>query len=200
MTAIERRESILMAAVSVFGERGYQGATTDAIAHVAGISQAYVVRMFGSKEELFVAAADWSVERVIEAFREAIAHFPPHATPKEKKLAMGSAYSGLLANYSPLLTLMHFSTLGRDPKFGPMAREHHLRIYRVVRDEALIPAPEATVFLAHGMLINVLLALRLPEIAESNRDAREHLSCAFEIDEEHVSELSRLQPRLFPEG
>ncbi len=57
LTSDQRRESILEAATVVFGERGYHGATTDAIASAAGISQAYVVRMFGSKEELFIAAA-----------------------------------------------------------------------------------------------------------------------------------------------
>ena len=55
LTPTDRREQILEAATVVFGERGYAGGTTDAIARAAGISQAYVVRMFGSKEDLFLA-------------------------------------------------------------------------------------------------------------------------------------------------
>src|SRR4051812_17841525 len=54
MRAVDRRERILAAAAEVFGRRGHVGATTDQIARAAGISQPYVVRMFGSKETLFL--------------------------------------------------------------------------------------------------------------------------------------------------
>src|SRR3954452_23641811 len=53
MRAVDRRERILAAAAEVFGRRGYVGATTDQIARAAGISQPYVVRMFGSRKALF---------------------------------------------------------------------------------------------------------------------------------------------------
>ena len=49
----ERREDILDAALQVFAERGYQGASTEEIARRAGISQPYVFRLFGTKKELF---------------------------------------------------------------------------------------------------------------------------------------------------
>ena len=44
LPAAERREQMLNAARIVFGERGYTGATTDAVAKAAGVSQAYIVR------------------------------------------------------------------------------------------------------------------------------------------------------------
>ncbi|GMA35913.1 helix-turn-helix domain-containing protein [Demequina litorisediminis] len=68
LSADDRREQILAAASVVFGERGYAGGTTDAIAREAGISQAYVVRMFGSKERLFRATAERAALKVREAF------------------------------------------------------------------------------------------------------------------------------------
>ena len=40
LPAAERREQMLNAASIVFGERGYTGATTDAVAKAAGVSQA----------------------------------------------------------------------------------------------------------------------------------------------------------------
>jgi AcrR family transcriptional regulator len=55
MRSEDRRVLILEAATAVFGEQGYHGATTDAIARAAGVSQPYVVRMFGSKEALLGA-------------------------------------------------------------------------------------------------------------------------------------------------
>ena len=55
LTAPERREQILEAAVTVFAERGYEGASTDVIARMAGISQPYLFRLFGTKRELIIA-------------------------------------------------------------------------------------------------------------------------------------------------
>src|SRR6187399_1332625 len=96
MSAQDRREQILLAAAAVFGERGYAGGTTDAIAKQAGISQAYVVRMFGSKEKLFSAVGEMASERIIEGFRAAIAEFPESATDQQKQQAMGEAYADLM--------------------------------------------------------------------------------------------------------
>ena len=48
-TADERREEVLAAAVEEFGRAGFHGASTDAIARRAGISQPYLFRLFGSK-------------------------------------------------------------------------------------------------------------------------------------------------------
>ncbi|MFP3344532.1 TetR/AcrR family transcriptional regulator, partial [Halomonas sp. SIMBA_159] len=70
--ASERREQILAAASIVFGERGYFGATTDQIAKAAGISQPYVVRMFGSKENLFTEVLSRASDKVLTTFVEAI--------------------------------------------------------------------------------------------------------------------------------
>ena len=55
LTASERREQILEAAVIVFAERGYEGASTDVIARMAGISQPYLFRLFGTKRDLIIA-------------------------------------------------------------------------------------------------------------------------------------------------
>ena len=64
---------MLEAASLVFGERGFAGATTDAVAQAAGVSQAYVVRTFGSKKALFAEAAQRALDRTEEAFRSAAA-------------------------------------------------------------------------------------------------------------------------------
>jgi TetR/AcrR family transcriptional regulator len=196
LSSEDRRESILAAATIVFGERGYEGTSTDAIAAMAGISQAYVIRMFGSKEGLFVEAAARDLERAIEGFRGAIASVGPDAELAVKVRAMGDAFESLLADRGVLLTLMHFNTLGHHPRLGPLARASHMRIYRVIRDEGGIPPHEAMLFLARGMLIGSLLAVRLPDAAPGDTDVREHLAQAFGIDEDKVVALVRLQPPL----
>src|SRR5659263_777497 len=54
MTGEARREQILSAALPAFAEGGYAGTTTDQVARAAGVSQPYVVRLFGSKKQLFL--------------------------------------------------------------------------------------------------------------------------------------------------
>lgn len=52
------RAAILNAARGAFGARGYDVATVRDIAAAAGVDAALVIRYFGSKEELFVRAAE----------------------------------------------------------------------------------------------------------------------------------------------
>lgn len=48
------REAIAAAAIEMFDQHGYDGASVRAIASAAGIDPALVIRHFGSKEELFL--------------------------------------------------------------------------------------------------------------------------------------------------
>src|ERR1700712_5788975 len=73
MASDERRVLVLEAATAVFGQRGYAGATTDQVAIAAGVSQPYVVRMFGTKEKLFLAVLYRALDTLMAAFRRALA-------------------------------------------------------------------------------------------------------------------------------
>src|SRR3954451_16987179 len=90
-TAEERREQVLAAAVSEFAARGLEAATTSDIAKRAGISQAYVLRLFPSKGELFLASLDRCFGRVERRFRDAAAEVAAD-DPEARLKAMGNAY------------------------------------------------------------------------------------------------------------
>ncbi|WP_062305733.1 TetR/AcrR family transcriptional regulator [Demequina subtropica] len=169
LTSDDRREQVLAAATIVFGDRGYAGGTTDAIARQAGISQAYVVRMFGSKENLFLEVARRATGRLRVAFRDVIAGFDGGESNLERQHALGGAYGELVADRGILLSLLHLFGLGQDPVFGPEARECFLDVYSIVRDEAGFTAQEATEFFARGMLNTILLAMRMPDIGDDAR-------------------------------
>jgi AcrR family transcriptional regulator len=164
LTAEDRREQILAAASVVFGERGYAAGTTDAIAKQAGVSQAYVVRMFGGKENLFRETAERAAERVRQAFRDTIATFTEDQSLHDKRLALSMSYVGLMADRGLLMTLLHLFSLGHDPTFGPLARSCFLDVYRITREEAQMDGQDATDFFARGMLTTILLAMRMTDI------------------------------------
>lgn len=178
--AARRREQILDAAARVFGERGYAGATTDQVAQVAGISQPYVVRMFGSKEKLFGEVLDRARERLEQLFLEAVRTADERGlTGDARREFFGQGYMDLLEEGGIVLPLMQGFLLGHDPVLGPKARHGFLRIYRILRDQGGLGADDAREFLARGMLLNTLLTLQMTSLHDDDDAARELLDCAF---------------------
>jgi len=182
MKADERRELVLRAATQVFGERGYVGTTTDAVAKAAGVSQPYVVRIFGTKEALFLAVLERALERLLVAFRTALAGDADAVTagePGESHHRIGAAYAELLADRGLLLSLMHGFILGSDPEIGARARAGFLQVYRFLREEAGMSPDEVHSFLAEGMLLNTLVGLRMAADYDRDPAARELLDTAL---------------------
>jgi TetR/AcrR family transcriptional regulator len=159
MRSEDRREQVLAAAAGVFGERGYVGATTDAVAKAAGVSQPYVVRMFGTKAALFQAVLTRSLDRLIVGFREAIVESADD--PEGLQACIGRHYVELLTDRGLLLSLMQAFLLGADPEIGPIARSGFLKVYALLRDEAGYSPEEAAQFLSGGMMINTLVGIRM---------------------------------------
>jgi TetR/AcrR family transcriptional regulator len=165
MRSEDRRELILEAATAVFGERGYFGATTDAVARAAGVSQPYVVRMFGTKEALFLEVLHRALGKLLDTFRAALRDTTPlpEGIDEYPGIRIGRAYAGLLSDRGLLLSLMHAFILGSDPVIGRAAREGFIDVYKFLRFEAGLSAEEADVFLAHGMMLNTMVGLRMAD-------------------------------------
>jgi AcrR family transcriptional regulator len=64
LSAPERRLAIVEAALRVFSEGSYSGATTAQIARQAGVSEPILYRHFAAKRELYVACLDEAWSRV----------------------------------------------------------------------------------------------------------------------------------------
>jgi AcrR family transcriptional regulator len=98
-TAEVRREAVLEAARSEFAQHGLHGASTDAIARRAGISQPYLFRLFGSKKALFIAVNDQCFQPTLNLFRESAS-----ATSGRDALhAIGAAYGRLIESDRTML-------------------------------------------------------------------------------------------------
>jgi AcrR family transcriptional regulator len=177
-TADERREAVLVAAREEFALRGLHGASTDAVARRAGISQPYLFRLFGSKKELFLAVNARCFEQTLEAFRAAAA-----GTSGEAALhAIGEAYGRLIEEDRTMLQgqLQAYAVSCEDPDVRESTARGFGRLVDYV--EAVSGADRATVarFFATGMLINVLAAMHLgpgdePQEAWARRIAEGYL-------------------------
>jgi AcrR family transcriptional regulator len=163
MTADERRASILDAALHEFAERGLDGASTEAIAARAGISQPYVFRLFGTKKELFIAS-------VTRCFRETLETFQRAAEGKrgeEALEAMGRAYvDELLVDRVRLRAQMQAYAACDDADVAEVVRNGYGDLVTYVeRVSGLPPAPIST-FFAKGMLLNVVASMGLEQSSE----------------------------------
>src|SRR5438552_10248091 len=90
-TAAARRDDVLDAAMIEFAERGYEGTSTEDIAHRAGISQPYLFRLFGTKKELFKASVARCFRETLELFQRAA----EGERGEEALTAMGQAYGNV---------------------------------------------------------------------------------------------------------
>jgi AcrR family transcriptional regulator len=180
MPAAERRELILGHASEVFGRRGYPGTTTEQIAQAAGISQPYVVRMFGTKEKLFVEVMERALGKLIVAFREVIRLRDSGEIPADELGArLGQAYVDLIEDRGILMSLMQGFIQGHDDVIGRRARAGFLEIYRFLRDEAGIPDEQVQGFLGSGMIFAIMLAIDMPARFDQDTDAADLLRATF---------------------
>ncbi len=162
LTAEERREQVLAAALHEFGARGYHAAGTPAIAKRAGISQPYIYALFPSKRDLFLAVH----ERVLESIRHAFVTAARGARTSEEALEqMGLAYGPLVTENPDLLLcqLQAYAAAG-DPEIGPAVAAGFKDLAREVGRISGAAEDEVARFLAAGMLINVTTALGVPEL------------------------------------
>lgn len=158
-TAEERREEVLKAAIPVFAEHGYHAASTMDIAKRAGISQAYVFRLFPTKAELFVAAYDVAHERMLSTFRESAAE--ARRTGADPLDEMGYAYGDLLErDRDVLLIAMHGQlAAAREPLIRKAVRRCFSTLFELVQRESGAPPEALREWFAHGMLCNVMAAI-----------------------------------------
>jgi AcrR family transcriptional regulator len=82
---VDRRQQILEAALDVFAEHGFEGATTKEIASRADVTQGLIYFYFPSKEDLFFAAFDYQAAQLAERMYGAIETEgrPPEAVLRE---------------------------------------------------------------------------------------------------------------------
>jgi AcrR family transcriptional regulator len=162
MTGAERRAQVLGIAAGEFANHGLHGASIEAIAREAGISQAYVFRMFGTKKALFAELVGAAFDRFSDGMSEAAGD-----TRGLSALAlMGSQYYELLADRTALLLqLQGFAACG-DAEVRDLVRAQLARMWDTVADTSDLDPVTVKSFLAFGMLLNNVAALDVNELEE----------------------------------
>ena len=165
-TAEERREELVNASIGVFAEKGYHAAPTAEIAKRAGISQAYLFRLFPTKEDLFVAACERSCEVMYGSFSAAADEAEKQG--KDPLEVMGEAYADLVAdNRNMLLVQLHAQAVSPSvPAVRDTMRRCFATLFAVASERSKATPEELKLWMAGGMLINVMTAIGANEIKE----------------------------------
>jgi AcrR family transcriptional regulator len=165
LTADERRADVIEAAVAAFGVGGLAGTSTEEIARLAGVSQPYLFRLFGTKQALFLAAVGRMFERVSVSFEDAARRPAPDAEGRNPVLAsMGQAYGTLLADRSLLRLQLHAFAACDDPAVRGVVRRHFADLVERVAELSDVSSLELRTFFAEGMLLNVAAAMELTDL------------------------------------
>ena len=162
LTAEERREHVLVAAIAEFARTGYHGTPTEAIARRAGISQPYLFRLYGTKKELFLAAAERCLRDTYETFLSAAAG----KQGEDALHAMGAAYVALLGDRSRLLGQMQAYAACDDPEVCSAVRRGYGQLVELVERVSGASPEVVSAFFAKGMLLNVIAAMSLLDADE----------------------------------
>lgn len=164
-TAEQRREELVDAAMRVFAKHGAAAPTTE-IAKEAGISQAYVFRLFPTKEELFAAATRESSRRMMVAFREAAARAREEGS--DPLYVMGRAYDELLErDRDVLLVQLHARVAASNlPLVRKAIQDCFKSVYELVKRESGAGRDEIHAWFAHGMLCDVTAATGIDKLDE----------------------------------
>ncbi|WP_236653580.1 TetR/AcrR family transcriptional regulator [Streptacidiphilus melanogenes] len=164
MSAEERRESVIRAAVIEFADHGYNGTSTAAIARRVGVSQPYLFRLFENKRALFEAAVRRCTEEIKQSFLEAAEG--KHG--EEARRAMGEVYFKLIEDRSRLLMQLQMyvsaaaAEAAGDHEVGEAVRALWTDLWDTVASASGATPEEVTEFFAYGMLINNLVAMGFP--------------------------------------
>ena len=159
MTAVERKDDLLDAALIEFAQHGYEGTSTEDIARRAGISQPYLFRLFGTKKELFKAT-------VARCFRETLEMFQRAAEGhrgEEALKAMGEAYIAelLTGDRVRLRAQLQAYAACDDPDICEVVRQGYGDLVSYVERVSDLPPAAVATFFAQGMLLNVFASMGL---------------------------------------
>jgi AcrR family transcriptional regulator len=162
MTGAARRAQIREIAAEEFARDGLHGASAEAIARRAGITQAYIFRLFGTKKNLFIEVAQTAFDQLTDAMVQAAGT----RGGLDALAAMGQEYDSRLAGRTGLLVqLQGFAACG-DAEVRDAVRECFRRMWDAVAGASGLDPVTVKTFLAFGMLLNASAAMELAGLDE----------------------------------
>jgi AcrR family transcriptional regulator len=174
LTAAARRSAIIEAALRVFSDGSYAGATTAEIAREAGVSEPLLYRHFASKRDLYFACLDEAWRRIRSKLEAKIAELGAARAWETMRASAMREMKTLL----PSLWMQAITEAGEDPEIRRFVRRHMREVHDFFADclgsvqaAGTIPADrnvdaEAWIFIGGSLLVSIADRLGGPLTAE----------------------------------
>src|SRR3954452_2496271 len=164
MSAADRREALVRAAVPAFAHGGLHGTPVSTITEAVGVTQPYAFSLFKTKKGLFLAAVEHGFDRVEDTSRTAAGAAPGG----EPLAAMGQAYVGLVEDRALLRLQLQAYAASGDDDVRAVVHRRYAQLYRLVRDLSGADPDGLRRFFGEGMLLNVAAAIALPLLGDDD--------------------------------
>lgn len=165
-TALAQRPRVVDAAVRVFARTGYWATPVAEVAREAGISTAYVFRLFDGKVGVFVAAVDRCYALMADALARAGDQVSP-AGPDEVLAAMSEAYADLVVDRDLLMLQVHAQSATAVPQVREAVQRGLGLLVTTVAEGSGAEQEAVRVFFARGQLWNLVIAADVGALPQS---------------------------------
>ena len=160
LTATERRDAIVDAAMHEFALGGFDATPAAVIASRAGVSPPYLFALFGTKRNLFNAA----VKRGFGRVRSAIEHAAEeHSEPGDALNGASVALHSLLQERTLLLLQLQAFAACADLDVRAVTRAEFEKTSRAMASACGAPGPLPRSLLAELAMLCVATAIDIPE-------------------------------------
>jgi len=165
-TAEAQRARITSAAVSVFAEKGYHATPVADVAAAAGVSPAYVFRLFPGKLGVFLAAVEDTYSRVAGALVEA-GEASSSSDPAGRLDAMTEAYIALVEDRDLIMMQSQAQSASAVPEIRAAVRDGLRDVVRAVERVSGAAPADVQRFIAYGQLCHLIVQTDLASVGDS---------------------------------
>ncbi len=165
-TAEVQRVRIVQAALPAFSGAGYHATPVATVAEAAGVSPAYVFRLFPGKVGLFVATVDHCYDRVVATLVEG-GESAGSQDPGVVLGAMTGAYVELIRDRDLIMLQVHAQAACDVPEIRDAVQRGIAAVVRAVTRVSGADPAAVQRFVAYGQLCHLIVQADLVEVDES---------------------------------
>lgn len=153
-----RRRAVQRSALAAFAATGYVSTPVTTVAEGAGISTAYLMKLFTRKVDVFIAAIDFAFEQIVEALIEEL-ETDPRRSVRGSLDALGGRYAELIDDRSLLLIQVQAQANAHVPEIAEALRRGMAKIGDLLLTRVGATPAQAQEFVARGMLCHLLTSI-----------------------------------------
>ncbi len=141
-----------MAAMGAFARTGYHGTSTTDVARASGISQGYVLHLFDTKEQLFLAALQRAGDVILAQMRGI-------GLESFELDRFTERYGRTVLDETVMAVLLQGFAASSVPAVGAYTRGLLAEMHDILVERSGASPEQARDYLARGLLINTVLAM-----------------------------------------